>query len=195
MVIVFKACEFESKSGNYRWKPVKVFITTNSSTSCGLWKRTERHFDSVQWVLVTPALPISNSVWESSFRPKNRKNWSAVAKYKKSRASWAAEVSRFKKCAAIVVQEQVLPIGAAADLHHLSGTCELLSQILAPFFHLPFISFFSSQLLSTPVGSLHLSCTCQFFLAQSKWAGQPYTPHWVPDSQITSMQVWNKHAS
>ena len=53
-----------------------------------------------------------------------------------------------------------MPIGAAADFHHLCGTCELLSQILAPFFHFPFISFFSSQLLSTRVDSLHLSCTC-----------------------------------
>ena len=81
----------------------------------------------------------------------------------RARASRVAEVSRFKKCSAIGcyrIQKQVLPIGAPADFHHLCGTCELLSQILAPFFHFPFISFFSSQLLSTRVGSLHLSCTC-----------------------------------
>ena len=44
-----------------------------------------------------------------------------------------------------------MPIGAEADLHHLSRASELLSQILAPFIHFPFISFFSSQLLSTRV--------------------------------------------
>ena len=54
-----------------------------------------------------------------------------------------------------------MPIGAAADLHRFSGTSLLFSRpILAPFFHVPFISFFSSQLLSTSVGSLHFSCTC-----------------------------------
>ena len=62
------------------------------------------------------------------------------------------------------IQKQVLPIGAAAHLHHLSGTSDLLSQILAPFFHFPFISF-SSQPLSTRVDSLHLSCTVIFFLS------------------------------
>ena len=58
------------------------------------------------------------------------------------------------------IQKQVLPIGIGADLHHLSGTSELLSQILAPFFDFPFTSFFSSQILSTHVDSLHLICTC-----------------------------------
>ena len=63
------------------------------------------------------------------------------------------------------IHKQVLPIGAVVDLHHLSGTSELFSQILAPFFHVPFISCFSSQLLSTRVGSLHFSCTCPIFLS------------------------------
>ena len=51
------------------------------------------------------------------------------------------------------------------DLHHLPGTSELLSQILAPFFGFPFISFFSSQLLSTRVDSLHLSCISPIFVS------------------------------
>ena len=94
-----------------------------------------------------------------------------------------------------------MPIGAAANLHHLPGTSELLSQILAPFFHFPFISVFSSQLLPTRVDSLHLSCTCPIssqpnrsdsvanFLVQLLWA---------PDSQMTFVQCATellKHAA
>ena len=60
------------------------------------------------------------------------------------------------------IQKQVLPLGAAADLHHLSGTFELLSQFLAPFLHCPFISSFSSQLLVTSVAPV------QFFLSLVK---------------------------
>ena len=81
----------------------------------------------------------------------------------KARASRVAEVSRFKKCSAIGsknIQKPVLPIGAAADFDHLCRTFELLAQILAPFFHFPFISLFSSQLHSTRVGLLQLSCAC-----------------------------------
>ena len=60
------------------------------------------------------------------------------------------------------IQKQVLPLGAAADLHHLSGTFELLSRFLAPFLHCPFISSFSSQLLVTSVAPV------QFFLSLVK---------------------------
>ena len=81
-----------------------------------------------------------------------------------------------------------------AGFHPLPETSELLSQILALFSNFPFISFFSSQLLLTRVGWLHLSCTCPISAAQSKWAGQPHTACWVPDSQITSM-LHLKHAN
>ena len=66
------------------------------------------------------------------------------------------------------IQKQVLPIGAAADLHRFPGTPLLFSRILAPFFYVPFISFFSSQLLSTRVGSLHFSCTCPSLFQPSR---------------------------
>ena len=70
------------------------------------------------------------------------------------------------------MQKQVLPIGPAADFHHLCGTCELLSQILAPFFPLSFHLFL---LISTPFNpcwltssQLHLSNS---FSTMSKRAG------------------------
>ena len=56
-------------------------------------------------------------------------------------------------------------MGAAADLHHLSRTSLLFSRILAPLFQVPFISFLSSQLLSTRVGSLHCNCTSPVFVS------------------------------
>ena len=110
------------------------------------------------------------------------------------------------------IQKQVLPIGAAAGFHLLAGTSELLFQIFASFRNLfnelvtsrqlfsstfipphilltvvnsHFISFFSSQLLSTRVDSPHLSCTCPIlsqpsrsdsvanFLAQLSWIAFP----------------------
>ena len=45
----------------------------------------------------------------------------------KSRASRLAEVSNYKKCAAIGSRQEVLPIGAATKVHTASQLCSLSS--------------------------------------------------------------------
>ena len=113
----------------------------------------------------------------------------------KSRASRLAEVSNYKKCAAIGSRKQVLPIGAATKLHTASQLCSLSSTsfCLIPF-QLRSPLFSSSQTISA------LLNFCNSFQQLSKLfhLSPPHlnsfhlflallnSPQWLPSSLVST---------